>query len=135
MNVSTKVLIIAGVGLAAVIGLTYGARRLGSAAGNAAAAVADLFNPTSSSNLAYRGANAFTQAVTNDPYATLGTALWKWNNPEALRKEAQMGVTPWSEVPAFYTAIDREDADYGLYMREANLENPAGPSFWNHMRQ
>ena len=55
-------------------GLGYGAYRLFKSG---------AFDPTSPNNLAYKGANSVTQAVTGNPNATTGGAIYDVLNPNA----------------------------------------------------
>lgn len=97
---AVKLAIIAGAGLAAYFGLRYAGSKLTGAAGAAwdgikdvTVKVVDAVNPASANNLAYRGTSAVVQSVTNDPYATLGTKIWEWANPDAVTAEKRaLGV-------------------------------------------
>lgn len=86
MKLETKLLIALGGGVAVFLALRAVANKATSAAGTALQAV----NPTSTNNLAYRGANAVLEAVTGQPEQTLGTWLYElFNGDEWAREQAK----------------------------------------------
>lgn len=133
MNIDTgsgvKLAVIIGAGVAVYLGLRYAGKGLADAASSAWSGLRDVtvktagaLNPTSADNVAYQGATTFTQAVTNDPYTTLGAKLWEVFNPGAVA--AEKAATAPSPAPSSgvsvtaptLTAADQEDADLGYYM-------------------
>lgn len=57
------------------------------------------FNPASTNNLAYRGANSVAQALTGDAGATVGTSVFEWLNPGAVERERAAIYGPVPEAP------------------------------------
>jgi hypothetical protein len=86
----------------------------------AAAAAGDAVNVTSDKNLAYRAANALTEAVTGDANTSFGSKLYDWLNPgtdinapvtqadidklRAGRAQAEVNAADTALVTDYYTA-------------------------------
>jgi hypothetical protein len=81
-----------------------------------AAAALDAINPTSPNNIVYRGANSLVQAITGDPYGTVGTKWWEfWNRDQVARERAALS----NDAPPVSTpGIDNEDRDLGGYFAD-----------------
>lgn len=132
------------VGLAA---LAYGVWRLtkaGPAAATAAGQVVtqalNAINPASPDNIAASTVNAGVQAVTGDPYDTLGTKAWEIFNPStrALEKqlfgtwtaadlvgaETRAALTRSDDTAQWSAGVDIEDRDQGLAMTAAGAAVP-----------
>lgn len=90
-------------GGAALVGLAvlyFGTRAAGAGIKDAAATVGGWVNPLADTNLAYRGVNAVGAKLTNDPYFTLGGAVYD--------AEQATGVSFWqllTPATAIGTAI------------------------------
>ena len=125
MAVSVKTgIILAGAVAAGVIAYMI-ARRVP----DAARAVGQAVNPLNENNLANRAFNAVTEAVTGSS-ETLGSRLYTLLHPNY---DKNYYVTPYPDFVDPYTgdykwtALDQEDADMGLAMRQiAMAETPGG---------
>lgn len=72
----------------------------------AAGAVGTALNPVSDQNLAYKAANAVTQALTGDSGATLGTKLWELVNPGQAASDNAITAPTGPNVPTSKSLID-----------------------------
>jgi hypothetical protein len=81
------------------------------------------FNPASDQNLAYSGASGIVQAVTGDPDATLGTAIYEWfNDDPPINSPIYMVTFPGGARHA----VDSATVSGGKF----TLEKYYGPRVW-----
>lgn len=111
MSPSHKLVVVAGVAIVALVGISYAKRR----ATNPGARLLDPINPLSRENLAYRGVNAVVATFTDDSEATLGTWLYEKLNPSRVEEERRLFSSPAAQPAPDTSAWDRLLAgEYGV---------------------
>lgn len=103
------------VGVYAAIALTKKVTDGASSVKEAAGRVIDAVNPASSNNLAIRGANAVTQAITGDSNETLGGYLYGLLHPTQGRADAPAGDRrAFIDIGGYESTATQDDWDAGL---------------------